>query len=305
MELNHLKYFYEVAKLSSFTAAAKSLRVSQPAISRTVRSLENTLGVTLLDRDRRRVRVTDIGAQYFDRCREIFQEVSNLKKIAQEHQDSLLCTGEVRMGASDNICNYLLPSVIQRFCKQYHQVNFKLTAGTSQDIKDQVLNEKLEVGYFYTPLSRDERKFFNVLELGFVQFVVIVSGRNKQIQTLDDVRRRMRYIGSRRADYKSTYPALKMHNILGIEPKIFIETNNQETQKQLVLQNAGYSIVPKHMVIKELEKGTLRTIPTERIALGSPIFQIQRKGRLSSKSVSVFAEFFGKQIRNSGHIKVG
>ena len=72
MELNHLKYFYEVARAGSFTAAARNLRVSQPSLSKTVALLEAREKIQLLERSKKGVTLTKIGMEVYTRCEKIF-----------------------------------------------------------------------------------------------------------------------------------------------------------------------------------------------------------------------------------------
>src|SRR4051794_3914037 len=115
MELNHLKYFYEVARRQSFTKASSALRVSQPSISRTIKQMEDVVGARLLDRTRRGgVSLTDTGKLFFQSCESIFQELENLKTTVQ--QKGAEVAGVLSVGASDNICNYLFPEIFTAFC---------------------------------------------------------------------------------------------------------------------------------------------------------------------------------------------
>ncbi len=294
MEVSHLRYFYEVAKHQSFTKAAKSLRVSQPAISKMIRQLEHANDVQLFHRDKRRSTLTDIGKLYFERCKTIFGEIENLKTLTREHQEE--CVGTLAIGASDNLCNYWLPELLGRFCKTHSKVNVRLLSGTSSEIKNAILDDALECGLFYTPLTTEEERTLSLQTLRWVEFVLVVSSANKTVGRkfrIEDFRTGIRYIGSRAADYRQAYPALKMHQILGLEPGRFIETNNQETQKRLVLANQGYTIVPRHMVDAELKRGTLRQVELPK-KIGSPVFFARKKNRVLSKVARAFREHLEK-----------
>ena len=101
MELNHLKYFYFVAKYESFTAASKSLRVAQPAVSKMVSNLEESLGYQLFDRVGRKIRLTKSGSDLYRRCEVIFAEVAEIEVglKRKRHQAG----GPLLFGATDSI----------------------------------------------------------------------------------------------------------------------------------------------------------------------------------------------------------
>src|SRR4051812_32435962 len=101
MQLNHLKYFYVVAREGGFTRAAKVLRVQQPAISKMVRMLEDDLGLVLLERYKRSVKPTKAGEEIFKRCEEIFRSVEDITTFSAREKSE--CQGPLNFGSSDSI----------------------------------------------------------------------------------------------------------------------------------------------------------------------------------------------------------
>src|SRR5258705_8977042 len=89
-ELGHLAHFYAVARHESFTRAAAALRIQQPSVSRSVRLLEDALGVELLERHPRRAVLTGAGQRIFDACVRLFEEADNIDRIAEGER------GEIR-----------------------------------------------------------------------------------------------------------------------------------------------------------------------------------------------------------------
>ena len=114
MQLDRLRYFHAVARAGSFTKAARQLRVSQPSVSKTVRLLEEHEGVTLLDRTGRGgVTLTPAGRRFLTSCDAIFEELECLRRaVIQEREE---CVGHLKVGASDNVCNYLMSELLAPF----------------------------------------------------------------------------------------------------------------------------------------------------------------------------------------------
>jgi DNA-binding transcriptional LysR family regulator len=83
------------------------------------------------------------------------------------------------------------------------------------------------------------------------------------------------------------YPAMEMLTDLGIKPKVAVETNNQESQKRIVLQGTGFTVVPKHMVEHEVQTGDLYRVATPK-KIGLPVLMVQRKNQELSKPALVF-----------------
>jgi DNA-binding transcriptional LysR family regulator len=289
MELNHLKYFYEIARQGSFTKASRFLRVSQPSLSKTVRLLEEGEGVRLFDRNRKGVKLTHLGKVYYESCEKIFSELGNLNRAVENLKDD--CTGELSIGASDNLCNYLLPSLLQDFTKTHPKVHIKLGSGVAEFIRNELFWELIELGLFYTPLR--ERDLI-CEKVGFVEFWIVYApkfdGKSKaKFLTVKDLPKHG-YVGSRSADYKLPAPCNRMLDSIGVVPNIVFETNNQETQKRMAMQGYGYTVVPRHMVEAEVQRGLLRTVLTPK-KLGWDLLLLTKRGRTLSKPAAVFREY--------------
>lgn len=282
MELNHLKYFYEVAKRGSFTKASKALRVSQPSISKMVKLLEERENVKLLDRAKRGgVYLTPTGKRFYESCVTIFSEVTTLQNVV--HDEIEECAGDLSVGASDNICNYVLPNVLEPFLKKHQKVRLKLFSGTSDSIKTELLAGHSEIGFFYTKVREPG---FTTESLAFASFAIVYNPSAFPKLALEELQNTP-YVGSRMSDYSKPYPTLEMLHSLGITPKSIIETNNQETQKRLALKGYGYTVVPEFMVQSEISKGTLRAIKTSR-KIGSSVYLVKRKNRTLTKPAQEF-----------------
>jgi DNA-binding transcriptional LysR family regulator len=284
LELNHLRYFYEVAKHGSFTAAARAIRVSQPSLSKVIRQLEEREGVILFERGKHGVSLTEKGKLVFETCQNVFQELDTLKTQLTEQKD--VVSGELLLGASDNLCNYVLPPILSAFQKEYPKVTVNLYSGSAPEIQDEILDGGAELGLFYTKVKKG-REFVSE-PLRFVEFALVRAGRGADLGP---------YIGSRASDYSRSYPALEMLHSIGIRPRVAFETNNQETQKKLALLGAGFTLVPLHMVEAELKSGALRRIRTET-PLGSWVSVIRRRNRPLSRIARLFIDDLKRAFKN-------
>src|SRR5690606_10163468 len=106
LELNHLRYFYEVARAGSFTEAARKLHISQSALSKAVSLLEQSEGVRLFERSKRGVTLTAVGAEVFQKSAGIFEAVREIQNACRGTKE--ICEGHLHFGASDHVTNYLL-----------------------------------------------------------------------------------------------------------------------------------------------------------------------------------------------------
>lgn len=159
-----LKVFRSVATLLSFTKAARELYISQPAISKHIQELEREYGVRLFDRIGNRIQLTRAGQLLLDHACKIidcYQQLDfDMKKLTQKSE------GELRLGASTTISQYVLPEMIANFRKRYPDVRLTLLSGNSHEIEDALASGRIDLGivegirrqpeYKYTPFMDDE-----------------------------------------------------------------------------------------------------------------------------------------------------
>src|SRR5688572_972505 len=140
-----LQVFYAVATSGSFSRAAREiLHISQPAVSKHVQALETELGVMLVQRVGKHVRLTEAG-------RIVQQYAEQVLGLAQETQRALrelqgLQRGTLRLGASSTPGIYLLPSVLATFARRYPGITLALEIANSQRVIDGVLNRQWDLG---------------------------------------------------------------------------------------------------------------------------------------------------------------
>lgn len=122
--LSELQQFVLVAERASFTAAARGAHVTQPALSASIRRLEEALGARLFDRGRRGASLTAAGRALLPRARAVLSAVEDARRAVLEVED--LTRGEVRIGAGSTTATYLLPPVLARFRRRYPGVRIVL-----------------------------------------------------------------------------------------------------------------------------------------------------------------------------------
>src|SRR6187399_2564423 len=99
MEINHLKVFFEVAKIGSFTEAARRLNISQSALSRSVALLEEIEKVILFERSKRGLTLTSTGEEVFRKCEELFQIFGKIEEVCRGVKET--CEGPLRFATTD------------------------------------------------------------------------------------------------------------------------------------------------------------------------------------------------------------
>lgn len=145
MELTHLRYFFHVATARSFARAATAAAVTAPALSKAVRALEDELGVRLLERTTRQVRLTRAGGVVLERCRALLDDIESLRRDAATAVGAI--EGELRIGAMEVFSIEVLPLAVARLVAQHPRVVPVIREMVPQDMVDALARGLLDVGF--------------------------------------------------------------------------------------------------------------------------------------------------------------
>src|SRR6186713_1145023 len=149
MELRHLRYFVTVAELLNFTKAATRLRVAQPALSRQIRDLEDELGVQLLDRGPRAVRLTGAGATFLDEAKAVLQRSEEAVKAVRAVANGE--RGEIHVGYAPTPTVELLPCTLHAYQNLAPDVRVTLHDMSSEEMLRGLNEGKLHVCLMVEP----------------------------------------------------------------------------------------------------------------------------------------------------------
>lgn len=144
MEDFRLKVFQSVARHLSFTRASKELFISQPAISRHIRELETAYNVSLFERQGNAIRLTSAGRLlqvHADRILNAYSQLGFEMNLLTEHFD-----GELRIGASTTLSQYVLPPYLASFIQKFPQIRLTLTSGNSREIEQALTERRIDIG---------------------------------------------------------------------------------------------------------------------------------------------------------------
>jgi DNA-binding transcriptional LysR family regulator len=158
MELRYLKYFVAVAERQNFTRAAEALHVAQPAISQQIKSLEEELGVALLHRTKRSVKLTAAGHAFLSEAREILAHAELSKQIARRAARGE--TGSLAIGCVGAGASAFLPKLVRLYRKKFPAVRVHLYELTPDQQLLAFAREKIDVG-FRSPLAAADGKNFS------------------------------------------------------------------------------------------------------------------------------------------------
>lgn len=124
MDLNEISIFIKVVELGSFIGAANALNIPKSTISAKVSSLEERLGVTLIQRTTRKLHITDVGHEYYQQCLKAIQQIAEAEK--QVTQDQSIPSGLLRLSTTVEIGTSILPRIILEFKKKFPKIELDI-----------------------------------------------------------------------------------------------------------------------------------------------------------------------------------
>ena len=151
MELRHLRYFAAVAEELNFTRAAARLHIAQPPLSQQIRQLEEELGVSLFNRTKHRVQLTDTGRAVLGEARRALVQASKVAVAARRASEGL--TGYLRVGFSSSAPHTMLPGILRAYRARFPEVGLTLYERTTEEQIELLTAGTIDVGFVRLPVE--------------------------------------------------------------------------------------------------------------------------------------------------------
>jgi len=285
MQIESLKVFCDLAETESFTKAAQINEVTQSAVSQQISSLERQFKSLLIERSKKKFRLTREGQVLYDFSKQIIQTYDALHSKLQEIKD--IISGTIRVATIYSIGLHDLPPYIKRFLKDYPTVNVHVEYRRANQVYEDVLGNVVDLGLVAYP-TRDPK--VEVISLRKDPLVLICHPQHPfaklktaRIKTLAG----QKFIGFEPdiPTRKALDKILKDHEV---EVNTVMEFDNIETVKRAVEIDAGISIVPVSTIGQEVNKQTLISVPFEDGEFYRPLAAIYKKNKVLSPAMKQF-----------------
>lgn len=254
-DLNQLKVFHIVASLESVSKAANKLHISQPAVSQTIKNLEDEIGFSLFIRTNKGVKLTNEGKEIFSYSKTIFRQVDLLNQTLQDL--STLEAGILNIGASDTICKYYLIDILKEFEKKYPKIRYRVTNCTTSESLKLLKAQEVDLAFVHTPIINDSLPYINCLKLDDV-FVCAYDFDDSNIKTLSDLAKyRILLLEESSHSRRALDNNLLKYNVK-LKPKF--ELASLDLLIEFCKKNMGIICVSKQYIKNELENKELKII---------------------------------------------
>jgi len=292
-----LKVFRTVAEAMSFRKAAEVLHLSQPAVSQQIRALEEEARVRLFDRaggdgHGSQIALTEAGRVllgYANRAAAIMGEAERAL-AALNHE----VTGELRLGASTTVAQYLLPRILSAFLKQYPNVRMSMVSGNTEEIVEAVGEEKVALGIIEGPPMRRDVK---TEPMAPDELVLIVSPAHPwaqrkgtiAVQELTSVPLLLRERGS--GTRRVVERALKDAGVPLKSLKVAMELDSTEAIISGVEAELGVGFVSRWAIFKVLRLGTVRVVKVAGLRIVREFSFVRVAGTEAAGAAAAFQRF--------------
>ncbi len=293
MELRQLESFREVVREGSFTAAARKLHMTQPAISLHIKALEQHLDARLLHRDARGVRLTKAGAVLLEAADGVLTGLEEASRRIREIESPE--RGSVVLACGDTVALHLLPPVIGQFRKTHPSAEIQVANHGSRTILDMVLRREADLGLVTRPLWLDPALQARTLHIERMRLALPrkhALAKKKRL-ALADLDGEPAVLLAKPAETRQLIDRALSKK--GVRPDVVMESGNLEVVKAYVRSGLGLSLLPDLAITPQDARWlAIRDLPDDfpqrRIAL------VRRKDRkpglLVTSLLKIVAEHF-------------
>ncbi|MEZ7514625.1 LysR family transcriptional regulator [Flavobacterium frigidarium] len=274
-----LKVFLTVAARLSFTKAASELFITQPAVSKHIRELEEEYKIKLFERNGSKIAVTKAGhllLQHTKRLFEIYRDIDfDMSALIHEQR------GLLRVGASTTLSQYIIPPVLARFHQKMKEVKITLINGNTEQIEKSLLEKEIEVGIVEGQLKNKGIKYIPFLK----DELVLVCKANHSLAKKNEITKEdllkmqflMREQGS--GTLEVIEYGLKTFNVSLDQLDVQMQLGSTESIKSYLLSSNCVAFISIHAVSKELKNNQLTILDIKNLSIERNFYIVTLQGK--------------------------
>ncbi|WP_088700723.1 LysR family transcriptional regulator [Halomonas campaniensis] len=244
MELRHLRYYIVVAEQLHFGRAAKLLNISQPPISNQIKNLEEEIGVQLLIRNNKEVRITPAGQHFLEAARKCIatldKEIAFTQRIAQGKE------GSISIGFSGTMSFHLIPSVVKDFKRSHPGVDISLQQLTTHNQLIGLIHGTIDIGFLVSPIADKRIDNITILEERFVACLPKSHSlaTTSQVVDVSELSDENWVMTPREAGHGYYDAIMALCKNQGFKPNVIQTAQEQQTLVALVAAEMGVTLLP-------------------------------------------------------------
>jgi DNA-binding transcriptional LysR family regulator len=293
LSLIKLRSFIAVGENLSFRVASEKLNLSQPAVSAHVRDLEESLGVSLLSRTTRSVKLTSEGENFLIRTKRSLDELEDV--VLDLKEQAALRRGRLSIGCVPSIASSVLPVVLARFSDSYPDIKIRLFDEMADRLYQRVLNNEIDLMVGPISPQRNELEFFHLFDDQYV--AVLPKGHDlvtKRAVTIKDIAKFPFLLLT-----SPTYVRIVLDQAFADAKQKFepiYEAINPGTIGGMIETGLGITALPE-MTMPTIMRPDLISVPIAKPAINRQIGILTRRGESLSPAAEEFAKTFAEVVK--------
>lgn len=275
-----LHIFKTVANQLNFTKAAEHLHISQPAVSKTIKSLEEEYKTTFFVRKRSSIELTKEG-------RSFLVYVNKILSIYSEMEEQFITKNEpfprsISFGVSTTFSNYIIPKIIAKIRVQFPETTFNITSDNSENIEKLIMNEQIDFGITEGIISNPELEFKKLIK---DEIVLVTNAANNSFKKSSISLEELKNIPIIEREKGSGTKKI-IDNFLSNEKIESLNTvvvlNSTEAIKNYLYNSQDFALVSIHSIIQDLSQNRLKVIDIKNASIERWFYLAKRTGYLST-----------------------
>ncbi|MBK1895868.1 LysR family transcriptional regulator [Chryseobacterium paridis] len=284
-----LKVFHTVASRLSFTKASEELNISQPAVTKHIKEIENQLNTKLFDRKGTSIQLTRSGVilyEYAEKIRNIYRDLEfEIHQLNSEHKGKLI------IGASTTVAQYILPEILAKFHSYYHDIKIELLTYNTETISTLLKEGKIDLGLIE---GESQSSYFDY-EIFKADEIVLVAkashplvNRTLNLKDLYAIDLIFREQGSGTQEFIQNRIIEKGIDIANLN--VIMQLGSSESIKNYLLHSECMAFLSVSTVLNELKNNTLSIIDIKNFSIERNFHYILPKGE-QSELIKLFLRF--------------
>jgi DNA-binding transcriptional LysR family regulator len=286
ISVRQLEVFVTIAATGSVRVAAERLFVTQPAVSMALAELERHLNVPLFDRTRGRLRLSSRGKELLPQAQEIIERIHEMLRTS--HSEALTLSGELRLGASNTIGNYLVGELLGNFVAQHPGVSLQVSVENTDAIVSGLMEHRLDVGCVEGPVNHAH---LEVLAWRDDALVVCAAPSHPLAQLKRLAPRHFKGARWILRERGSAMRVLAEQALTSLpEGQIVLELGQVEAIKQAVIAGLGIACLPYAATQDSAALGRLTVLDTPFLDLHRRLSLVLHKSRYRGALIEAFVD---------------
>lgn len=295
MDIKQLNYFIQIANDESYSTASKKLYISQPALSKVVKNLEQELNMKLFYSSERKTKLTDEGREFFEKAQKLVEDFNHLLESTGKSDKTE--KGFLSLGLIPIVGSCYLADIVIRFQKEYPNIDISITEKGANSIQQDVFLGTMDIGCVITPIYSNQ---FEIIPIISDSNMLLVNenhplAKKKYVTVSDLIDENLVIFND---DFTLNHQIVAACKEAGFKPNIGVTSSQWDFLTELVSHNFGTSILPRPILEKypHPHAVTVEFDPSDPLREWNPAL-IYRKNRYMSNTAKLFISFLKQHLK--------